>query len=406
MLDFVVRNACLHGEDGLLDIAVSGGKVVDIARLITSDAPSFDAVGNLVTGGFVESHLHLDKACILDRAKNENGTLQGAISAVAKAKSGFTEDDVYARGAKVIEKAITQGTNAVRTHVEIDPGIGLAGFRAIKRLKRDYAWAMDIEICVFPQEGLLNYPGTEELLREALDSGADLLGGCPYMDTDPVGQIKHLFEMARDYDVDLDFHLDFDLDPTWRHLDEVARQAIAFGWQGRVMIGHVTKLSVLPKDQLVDTTALMQQAGIGLTVLPSTDLFLTGRDCEHSIPRGVAPAHRLAHAGVCCTIATNNVLNPFTPFGDCSLSRMANLYANVSQLSTIEELEMCFAMVTDHPAKLLGRSNAITVGGTATFIALPASNRAQVIAEIARPIWGMKDGKVTFEYPAARLLRP
>ncbi|SOB96454.1 amidohydrolase family protein [Thalassospira xiamenensis] len=406
MLDYVVRNACLHGETGLLDIAIQGGKIADIAASIASEAPSFDAGGNLLTGGFVESHLHLDKACILDRAKNESGTLQGAISAVAKAKSGFTEDDVYARGAKVIEKAVTQGTNAIRTHVEIDPGIGLAGFRAIKRLKHDYAWAMDVEICVFPQEGLLNYLGTEELLREALDNGADLLGGCPYMDSDPVGQIKRLFEMARDYDVDLDFHLDFDLDPTWRHLDEVARQTIAFGWQGRVMIGHVTKLSVLPKDQLANTTALMRQAGIGLTVLPSTDLFLTGRNCQHSVPRGVAPAHSLARAGVYCTIATNNVLNPFTPFGDCSLSRMANLYANVSQLSTTEELEMCFAMVADSPAKLLGRPTEIMIGGAATFIALPAQSRAQVVSEISRPVWGMKDGRVTFEYPAPRLLHP
>ncbi len=406
MLDYVVRNACLHGETGLLDIAIKDGIIADIAASIASEAPSFDAGGNLLTGGFVESHLHLDKACILDRAKNESGTLQGAISAVAKAKSGFTEDDVYARGAKVIEKAVTQGTNAIRTHVEIDPGIGLAGFRAIKRLKHDYAWAMDVEICVFPQEGLLNYPGTEELLREALDNGADLLGGCPYMDSDPVGQIKRLFEMARDYDVVLDFHLDFDLDPTWRHLDEVARQTIAFGWQGRVMIGHVTKLSVLPKDQLANTTALMRQAGIGLTVLPSTDLFLTGRNCEHSVPRGVAPAHSLARAGVCCTIATNNVLNPFTPFGDCSLSRMANLYANVSQLSTTEELEMCFAMVADSPAKLLGRPTEIMIGGAATFIALPAQSRAQVVSEISRPVWGMKDGRVTFEHPAPRLLHP
>ena len=406
MLDYVVRNAGLHGETGLLDIAIQGGKIANIAASIVSEAPSFNAGGNLLTGGFVESHLHLDKACILDRAKNESGTLQGAISAVAKAKSGFTEDDVYARGAKVIEKAITQGTNAIRTHVEIDPGIGLAGFRAIKRLKHDYAWAMDIEICVFPQEGLLNYPGTEELLREALDNGADLLGGCPYMDSDPVGQIERLFEMARDYDVDLDFHLDFDLDPTWRHLDEVARQTIAFGWQGRVMIGHVTKLSVLPKDQLANTTALMRQAGIGLTVLPSTDLFLTGRNCEHSVPRGVAPAHSLAYAGVCCTIATNNVLNPFTPFGDCSLSRMANLYANVCQLSTTEELEMCFAMVADSPAKLLGRSTEIMIGGAATFIALPAQSRAQVVSEISRPVWGMKDGRVTFEHPAPKLLYP
>jgi len=406
MLDYVVRNACLHGETGLLDIAIKDGIIADIAASIASEAPSFDAGGNLLTGGFVESHLHLDKACILDRAKNESGTLQGAISAVAKAKSGFTEDDVYARGAKVIEKAVTQGTNAIRTHVEIDPGIGLAGFRAIKCLKHDYAWAMDVEICVFPQEGLLNYPGTEELLREALDNGADLLGGCPYMDSDPVGQIKRLFEMACDYDVDLDFHLDFDLDPTWRHLDEVARQTIAFGWQGRVMIGHVTKLSVLPKDQLANTTALMRQAGIGLTVLPSTDLFLTGRNCEHSVPRGVAPAHSLARAGVCCTIATNNVLNPFTPFGDCSLSRMANLYANVSQLSTTEELEMCFAMVADSPAKLLGRPTEIMIGGAATFIALPAQSRAQVVSEISRPVWGMKDGRVTFEHPAPRLLHP
>ena len=333
MFDYLVKNACLPGETALVDIAVARGKIAEISNSISGDVPVFDAEGQLVSTGFVESHLHLDKACILDRAKNKTGTLQGAISAVANAKSGFTEDDIYARGARVLEKAVTEGTNAVRTQVEIDPGIGLAGFNAIKRLKADYAWAIDLEICVFPQEGLFNYPGTEELLREALGNGADLLGGCPYMDTDPEGQILRLFEMARDYDVDLDFHLDFDLDASWRHLDAVAKQAIAFGWQGRVMIGHVTKLSVLPKAELDETIAIMRDAGIGLTVLPATDLFLTGRDHEHSVPCGVAPAHKLAQHGVCCTIATNNVLNPFTPYGDCSLSRMANLYANVSQLS-------------------------------------------------------------------------
>lgn len=406
MFDYLVKNACLHGENTLLDLGIANGKIVEIGQSITGDGAAFDAAGQLVTAGFVESHLHLDKACILDRAKNETGTLSGAISAVANAKSGFTEDDVYARGAKVIEKAITQGTNAIRTHVEIDPGIGLAGFDAIKRLKADYAWAMDIEICVFPQEGLLNYPGTEELLCEALENGADLLGGCPYMDTDPDGQILRLFEMAREYDVDLDFHLDFDLDGSWRHLDEVARQSIAFGWQRRVMIGHVTKLSVLPKPQLEDTIAIMRDAGIGLTVLPATDLFLTGRDHEHSVPRGVAPAHKLAAHGVCCTIATNNVLNPFTPYGDCSLSRMANLYANVSQLSTEAELENCFAMIADAPAKLLGKSNRIAAGEAASFIILPAQSRAQVVSEISRPVWGMKDGRVTFEHPAARLFHP
>ena len=85
-------------------------------------------------------------------------------------------------------------------------------------------WAIDLEICVFPQEGLLNDPGTDELLVEACKSGADVIGGCPYTDTDPHGQIDRIFDIAQRFDVDIDMHLDFDLDPSWMHLDEVCRQ--------------------------------------------------------------------------------------------------------------------------------------------------------------------------------------
>src|SRR5262249_14131160 len=129
-------------------------------------------------------------------------------------KRDFTEDDIYARASRTLVKAITQGTTRLRTHVEIDPGIGLKGFNAIRKLKQDYAWAVDIEICVFPQEGLLNNPGTEELLVEACRSGADCIGGCPYMDSDPHGHIARIFALAHRFDFDIDLHLDFDLDPS------------------------------------------------------------------------------------------------------------------------------------------------------------------------------------------------
>src|SRR6185436_15010274 len=108
--------------------------------------------------------------------------------------------------------------------VEVDPRIGLKGFRAVRQLARDYAWAIDVEICVFPQEGLLNDPGTEELLIEACNEGADLIGGCPYADTHPIEHIAHIFAIAQRFDLDIDFHLDFDLDPSWMHLDEVISQ--------------------------------------------------------------------------------------------------------------------------------------------------------------------------------------
>lgn len=406
MSPFLIANARLEGVSGTVDIVVADGRIEEIAPRIAPLENGFDARGYLVTPGFAESHIHLDKACILDRCGHHDGTLSGVIAAVSRAKASFTQDDIYARGRRVIEKAIVEGTNAMRTHVEIDPRIGLAGFEAVRRLKADFAWAMDIEICVFPQEGLLNNPGTSALLRRALVGGADLLGGCPYVDTDPCGHIADVFAMAGEFDVDLDFHLDFDLDPGWRHLDEVARQTIAHGWQGRVTVGHVTKLSALPREELHASAALLRDAGIAVTVLPATDLFLTGRDHDHLVPRGVAPAHVLMRAGVVCTIATNNILNPFTPFGDCSLPRMANLFANLSHLGTSDALEDCFAMIADAPAKLLGRARKIEVGAPATFIVLPARSRAQSVAEISRPIWGMKNGRVSFEHPEPRLATP
>ncbi|MBU2959898.1 amidohydrolase family protein [Citreicella sp. C3M06] len=405
-LDLVIRAARLSDGAAPVDIGIRAGRIVDIAQDLSSDAPTRGAGGGLLIRGFADSHLHLDKACILDRAHNQTGTLKGALDAVTAAKRDFTTADVYARGARVLDKAIGQGTTLIRTQVEIDPVIGLAGFDAVRQLRADYAWALDLQICVFPQEGLLNYPGTEELLRAALSQGADLLGGCPYTDTDPFGHIARIFAMAREFDVDLDVHLDFDLDPSWRHMDEIARQTIAHGMQGRVAIGHVTKLSMLPPDRLADSVAMLRDAGIALTVLPATDLFITGRDHDHGVPRGVAPAHVFHAAGVCCTVATNNVLNPFTPYGDCSLPRMANLFANVAQLGQTGDLDRCFAMISDDPFRLLGHRADITVGSSADLVLLPCASRAATVAEIRRPLWGMRAGRMSFDAPAPRLLKP
>lgn len=405
-LDLIIREARLADGADPVDLGIRKGVIADINHTIDAAAPELQAGGRLLIRGFADSHVHLDKACILDRCHNETGTLKGAIEAVANAKRGFTESDVYTRGARVLEKAIVQGTNLMRTQVEIDPVIGLKGFHAVKRLKADFAWGVDLQVCVFPQEGLLNNPGTEDLLRRALDEGADLLGGCPYTDTDPAGHIARIFDMARDFDVDLDFHLDFDIDPSWRHLDEVARQTIAHSMEGRVTIGHVTKLSMLPSEDLENTVAIMRDAGIALTVLPATDLFMMGREHDHAVPRGVAPAHRFHARGLCCTLATNNVLNPFTPYGDCSLVRMANLFANVAQLGAMNDLDRCFAMVSDEPARLMGRSGQIRRGDPADLVLMGAEARAMAVAEIARPLWGMKNGRLTFEHAEPRLFAP
>jgi len=406
MFDLILRGARLAGGEAPVDIGVRDGLVAAIAPALAGAGPVADLAGALLCGGFVETHIHLDKSCLTGRCGHAGGALADAIAAVAAAKAGFTVDDVYARGRRTLEAAILHGTNRMRTHVEVDPRVGLRGFEAVQRLGLDYAWALDLQICVFPQEGLTDDPGTEGLLRRALADGADLLGGCPYTDSDPQAQIDRLFRLARDFDVDLDFHLDFDLEPGWNHLDAVLAATVANGWQGRVTVGHVTKLSMLPPARLDEAARRLADADVAVTVLPSTDLFLMGRDRDHAIPRGVAPVHRLRARGVRCSISTNNVLNPFTPFGDCSLVRMANLYANVAQIGDAEGLAACFDMVAGMADAILGARPPITVGAPATFVALPADGPAQAVAEIVAPLWGMKAGRPTFRRPVAELLRP
>ena len=405
-LDFILRRACVGGrEPEIVDIGVTGRRIAEIAPRIDAEAPGDDLSGKLVVAGFVETHIHLDKSCILDRCNSRDGTLAEAIAAVAAAKRAFTEEDIYKRARRTLEKAILQGTMRMRTHVEVDPRVGLRGFHAIRRLKRDYAWAIDLEICVFPQEGLLNDPGTEELLIEACGQGADLIGGCPYTDSDPHGHIARIFAIAQKFDCDIDFHLDFDLDPSWMGLEEVCRKARELRWGGRVAIGHVTKLSALEPARFAAAASRLAEAGVAVTVLPSTDLFLMGRDRDHNIPRGVTPAHRLLESGVVCSIASNNILNPFTPFGDCSLLRMANLYANIAQIGRPAELSSCLDMVTTLPAKLMNLPDyGIAVGNPADFVVLDCTDRTAAVAEIVRPLFGMKNGRRTFICPPPKLL--
>ena len=132
-----------------------------------------------------------------------------------------------------------------------------------------------------------------------------------------------------------------------------------------------------------------------------------GRDHAHNVPRGVTPAHRLLDHGVTCSLASNNVLNPFTPFGDCSLLRIANLYANTAQIGRPHELAACFDMVSMLPAKLMNLPDyGIALGRPADLVVLDCRDRAAAVAEVAAPLFGLKRGRRSFERPAAALYPP
>jgi cytosine deaminase len=408
-MDLVLRNVRLVDGDAvvIVDIGVADGRIAAVEPGLNADAEEMDLEGHFAVAGFVESHIHLDKACILDRCKSLEGTLDEAIREVSAAKKAFTVEDIRKRAIQTLDKCILQGTTRMRAHIEVDPVIGIKSIEAVLPLVAEYDWAIDLEICVFPQEGLLNNPGTDELMVEALKRGAHVVGGCPYTDSNPLGQIERIFEMAREFDVDIDFHLDFDTNPEGMTVGDVCELTEKHGYGGRVAIGHVSKLSALAPNQLAEISKRLANAGVAVTVLPSTDLYLMGADRDHDIVRGVAPVHRLIEDGVNCALSTNNVLNPFTPFGDCSMIRMANLYANIGQIGTGAGLRMCLDMVTHRPAKLMRLDDyGIAVGNPADIVILDCPSGVAAVQELAVPLYGFKRGRRTFTREPAQLHRP
>ena len=408
-MDLILRNALIAGAENEppVDIGIEGGRFAAIAVGLAAEGEEIDVGGRLVSPGFIETHIHLDKSCLLDRCKSVQGTLEEAISEVAKAKQNFQPDDVRGRAVKTLEKSILQGTTHMRTHLEVDPVVGLRSLEGIQPLIDEYKWAIDLEICVFPQEGLLNNPGTDELMVEGLKRGCRVVGGAPYTDSDPPGQIDRLFEMAREFDVDVDMHLDFGNTPEGMTIEHVCNRTEEFGWGGRVTVGHMTQLSTVEVPELERITRRLADAGVAVTVLPSTDLYLMGRHQDHNVLRGVVPVHKMLRYGVNCNLSSNNVLNPFTPFGDCSLIRMANLYANICQVGQIDDTIECFDMVTRRSAELLNLDDyGIEVGKSADLVVIDNTDRQGAVAELSPPLMGIKRGHVTFRREPAELRWP
>ncbi|HKM71288.1 MAG TPA: amidohydrolase family protein, partial [Stellaceae bacterium] len=300
-MDLIVRNVRPAGFPEPIDIGVAHGKIVAIARGLAAASEIYDAGGRLACAGLIETHIHLDKSRIIGRCPPEPGREIYPMRQVAAMKPGFTVEDVRRRAERTLVECILNGTTRMRTQVEVDPAIGMRGFEAVQSLIADYKWAIDIEICVFPQDGLTNNPGTDELLFEGLKRGAKVIGGAPRYDTDPAGQIRRIFELSRDYDVDIDMHLDVGNTPAAMDIHLVCELTEKYRRGGRVVVGHMAKLSTMPPEEVAVLGRRLADTGIAVTVLPATDLYLMGRDRDHNVRRGVADANFLVEHGVNCS---------------------------------------------------------------------------------------------------------
>lgn len=299
----------------------------------------------------------------------------------------------------MLDLAVAAGTTAMRTHVEVDPIVGLMGMEAMLALKGEYGPAIDLQLCAFAQEGILQAPGTEALLRRALQMGADLVGGCPYNDTEPLRHIEIVFRLAEAFGVDVDFHVDFFDEPDHLHVREIVAQTVRAGWQGRVAVGHLTELAALPPAQQDEIITDLATAGIGVICLPATDLYLMGRHDDTSPRRGLTPVRRLLAAGVPVALASNNIRNPFTTIGTADLAHMALIAAVAAHMGTPDDLRRLVDTITVHPARILRLPDyGLVADARADLVVWECDRIEDVVAAQPPRALVVKGGRVTIEH--------
>jgi cytosine/creatinine deaminase len=397
-MDLRITNARLMDKPGLWTIAIAHAKITHIVphdQNLDDAIQTIDAHHHLLIPGFVDAHFHLDKALILDRSPAIEGTFSEAMRETLRLKQGFTIADIQSRARRIIEAAIAFGTTAMRSHVEVDETAGLTAMQALLPLQEEYAWGLTLQLAIFAQEGITNHPQQIQLLRQAMMMGGDVIGSAPYVDPEPERNVEIIFDLAQEFDRDVDFHLDFLDDDAPMMLPFVIEQTVKRGWQGRVCLGHMTKLAGLSPQALSTIAPAIKDAGISILALPASDLYMMARQDTHNVRRGVAPVHTLANMGVNTGIAVNNVQNLFTPFGDGDVLKIATLLAQVLQMGTTDSHQLCMKMATARAAEAIGiRNYGIKVGNAADLVILKAESVTEAIATAPVGRTVIKNGRV------------
>lgn len=399
-MSLLIKNARLRDQDQLHDILIEKDRIEQIAPHI--DAPEvevIDARGNLTTPSLIDPHIHLDKVNILDVVRpNETGTLKEAIEIIWAKKQTYTDEDILTRSEDVVLRALKNGTLNIRTHVDVDTIGGLKPLQGILKLKEKYRGLVDIQIVAFPQEGIIKDPGCEDLLYQAMELGADVIGGMPANEATPDdsrAHVKIIFDIAEKYDCDVDMHVDETDDPFYRTLEMVADETIRRGWHSRVTAGHTCALAAYDDHYAGYVIQKLRQAQIHMITNPVTNLMLQGRNDKQPIRRGITRVKELLEAGLLVSFGQDCVSDTFYPLGSADMLQVANVTAHAAQMSLPDEIKKVYDMITGDAAAVIGLEDyGLKVGNKADLIILDVATERDAIRLAPARLFVIKNGRI------------
>ena len=410
-MDLIIRNARTREENGLRDIAIQQGRISAInEKMAESAKQEIDVNGRLVTASYANPHIHLDKALLGERqSRNHTGLWDDALTLTWEYKSQYTMEDLLDRGGRVIDMAVANGTTLLRNFVDVDTIGGLRPLEGGIELKKKYAHVIEIQVCAFPQEAILKNPGSEDLMWKAMEMGADVVGGLPWLEWSDEAMRKHIdicFEIARHFDRDIHMLIDNNNDRTSRSIEFLADKIITEGFSNKVTAGHVEALCVYDDVHANRVIRMIKEAGIHICSNPQVSLSGRGRLDPQPKPRGVTRVRELLEEDVLVCSAQDDVMDPFYNFGKMDQLEVGLFMAHAAHLTLPDQLETVYDMISVNAARAMGVEDwGLKVGNRADLVVLDTTSVWGAFRLQPDRLYVIKGGVVTAETRTKRRMR-
>jgi cytosine deaminase len=394
--EILLRNCQLRDKpESLYDIAIAVGCIQEIGEQIKGAADiELDAQGSLTTESFINAHLHLCKVYTLEMMDEEAmtdyhgvdmGKAMTAIELAARVKDKYDESWIIKNVRKAMILSAKYGCTHTRAFADVDTKAKLEGVKALIRAREEFSGIADIQVVAFAQDGIVREPGAVDLIRQAMDLGADVVGGIPWIeftDEDIVEHIKIIFDIAEEYDKPVSMLVDDAGDPGLRSLEIMALETAKRGWHGRSLAHHARAMALYPKPYFQKVATLMKKAQMGLVSDPHTGPL-------H------ARVRELLEEGVLVCLGMDDISDAYYPYGRNNLLEVAFLVSHLLWMTTRDDMETLYDMITTEAAKAIGlEDHILRVGAPANLVVLRAPNVLEALRNHDAPAYVISHGKL------------
>lgn len=369
-------------DGSIVDVATDNGLIAwigPIGQCPISTSKMISLSGHVVTTSFVEPHAHLDKAFLADRISNPSGDLMGAIRGLESIRLTITHNDIIERAMRAVHLMSQNGVTSIRTHADTTSSGGLSSVLALLEVKDACAHFMNLQVAMLLEWPVTGVAGKEHraLARDAISAGIDVVGGCPHLDSEPRGAVEYLLGLAVEAGLPLDLHADENMRPDSSDLEHLADIAIRDNLSHQINASHCVALSTRSQADIDRIATKVGAAGITVTALPQTNLFLQERGISTTPARAITPIHRLQQAGVIVAAGADNLQDPFNLVGRGDPLEITSLLMVSAHISASEAIQM---ISTNAHQAVHGIASSLAIDQAANFVAIRAANIRESIA--------------------------